>query len=311
MTRLDTVRLSQDGPDRVRVEGARGEPPPATLKVGLAGIGGFRNEVTFVLTGLDVEAKAALARAQLEHALSGLPRSLREVRWTLARTDHPDAGTQEEASAFLRCAVKDVDRALVGRAFSSAAVESALAGYPGFHVMAPPDDASPYGVFTAAFVDADEVEHVAVLPDGTRVVVPPSPLRVSGCADAGPDEELSALPPGCGPDDPSRRVPLGLVVGARSGDKGGSANLGVWARTPPVWPWLVRTLTVERFRVLLPETADLPVTRHVLANLHALNFVVDGLLGEGVAAQHRFDPQAKGLGEWLRSRTLDVPQALL
>jgi hypothetical protein len=106
-------------------------------------------------------------------------------------------------------------------------------------------------------------------------------------------------------------VPLGTVVGARSGDKGGSANVGVWARSAEVWPWLQRTLTVETFRALLPETAELPVTRHVLANLYALNFVVEGVLGEGVAAQHRFDPQAKGLAEWLRSRVVDVPEVLL
>lgn len=312
VTRLDTVHLVQEGPDRVRIEGVRGERPPATLKAGLAGLGGFRNEVTFVLTGLEVEAKAALARAQLEHALTALPRPPHEVRWTLARTDHPDAGTQEEASAFLRCAVKDGDPKVVGRAFSAAAVELALAGYPGFHLTAPPGEASPYGVFTAAAVDAADVEHVAVLPDGARVVVPPNPLRtnVSAALDDVPAAP-APVPAGCAPGAPTRRAPLGTVVGARSGDKGGSANVGVWARTPDVWPWLERTLTVETFRALLPETADLPVTRHVLANLRAVNFVVEGVLGDGAAAQHRFDPQAKGLAEWLRSRVVDIPEALL
>ncbi|WP_461029732.1 AtuA-related protein, partial [Streptomyces sparsus] len=108
--------------------------------------------------------------------------------------------------------------------------------------------------------------------------------------------------------------PLGLVSGARSGDKGGSANVGVWSREAlgeDGWRWLVHVLTVERFRELLPETADLPVERHVLPNLRAVNFTVDGLLGEGVAAQARFDPQAKAVGEWLRSRHLDIPEVLL
>jgi hypothetical protein len=106
-------------------------------------------------------------------------------------------------------------------------------------------------------------------------------------------------------------VPLGLVAGARSGDKGGAANLGVWARTDAAYPWLVELLTVDRLRALLPETAGLEVTRHLLPNLRALNFVIDGLLGAGVAASTRFDPQAKGLGEWLRARHVDVPVALL
>ncbi|MER5596689.1 exopolyphosphatase, partial [Streptomyces sp. NPDC002265] len=115
------------------------------------------------------------------------------------------------------------------------------------------------------------------------------------------------LPPGAA----TRRAPLGLVAGARSGDKGGNANIGVWARTDEAWRWLAHTLTVERLRELLPETAGLRVVRQVLPGLRALNFVVEGILGEGVAAQHRFDPQAKALGEWLRSRHLDIPEVLL
>ena len=114
---------------------------------------------------------------------------------------------------------------------------------------------------------------------------------------------MSTLPPAA--------APLGLVVGARSGDKGGAANVGVWARTDEAWRWLAHELTVERFRELLPETAGLPVDRHVLPHLRALNFVVDGLLGEGVAAQARFDPQAKAVGEWLRARHMDIPEVLL
>jgi hypothetical protein len=307
VARLDTARLTQQGPDRVRVDGVRGEPPPTALKVGLAGIGGFRNAVTFVLTGLDVEAKAALAREQLETALAKRPA---ELRWTLARTDHPDADTQEAASALLHCAVKDGDAAVVGRAFSAAAVALALAGYPGFHLAEPPSDAAPYGVFTARLVDARRVEHVAVLADGSRVAVPPSPIATDE-AEPVALQPLPPLPPSCRAGAPSRRVPLGRVAGARSGDKGGAANVGVWARTDAGWPWLVHTLTVERFRALLPETATLPVTRHVLANLGAVNFVIEGILGDGAAARHRFDPQAKALGEWLRSRLVDVPEVLL
>ncbi|WP_425549390.1 acyclic terpene utilization AtuA family protein [Actinomadura miaoliensis] len=302
--RFDTLTLTGDGPDRVRISGARGEPPPPRLKVCLNRLGGFRNATTFVLTGLDIEAKAALVRDQLERALEDRPPA--HIRWTLARTDRPDAGTEQEASALLHCEVKDADAAVVGRAFSGAAIELALASYPGFHVTAPPSDASPYGVYSAAFVGAAEVPHVAVLPDGSRVDIPPAPAtREPSDVDDAPLPE--PLPPG----QPTRRVPLGTVIGARSGDKGGDANLGVWARTDDAWRWLAHALTVEELRRLLPETAGLPVHRHVLPNLRALNFVVEGLLGEGVAAQARFDPQAKALGEWLRARHADVPEALL
>ncbi|MEV4942427.1 acyclic terpene utilization AtuA family protein [Streptomyces zaomyceticus] len=301
--RLDTARLTREGPDRVRIDGVRGEAPPPTLKVGLSRLGGFRNEVVFVLTGLDIEEKAALLRAQVADALVKSPPV--EVRWELVRTDRPDADTEETASALLRLVVRDPAPEPVGRALTGAAIELALASYPGFHVTAPPGRGAPYGVFGTAYVPAADVPHTAVLPDGTRLPVPvPSRTRV---VEPVPDPPLpEPLPAG-----PVRRVPLGRVAGARSGDKGGDANIGVWVRTEEEWRWLAHTLTVARIRELLPETAGLAVTRHVLPRLRALNFTVAGILGEGVASQARFDPQAKALGEWLRSRHIDVPEELL
>ncbi|MEV5361990.1 acyclic terpene utilization AtuA family protein [Streptomyces cellulosae] len=301
--RLDTVTLSQDGPDRVRIEGVRGEAPPPTLKVGRNRLGGFRNEVVFVLTGLDIEAKAALVREQMGDALATSPPA--EVRWDLARTDKPDAGTEETASALLRLVVRDPDQQKVGRVLSGAAIELALASYPGFHVVAPPGKGSPYGVFEDVYVPHGDVDHVAVLHDGRRITVEaPQDTAPLGAV---PNPALpEPLPPG-----PSVRAPIGRVVGARSGDKGGNANVGVWARTDDAWRWLAHELTVERFHDLIPEARELAVTRHVLPNLRALNFVVEGILGEGVAAQARFDPQAKALGEWLRSRHADIPEVLL
>ncbi|UNO40386.1 acyclic terpene utilization AtuA family protein [Streptomyces sp. MST-110588] len=309
--RLDTVELVEDGRDRVRIEGVRGEPPPPDLKVGVTRLGGWRNEVTFVLTGLDVEAKAELVREQMEAALDAAApgtggRRPAEVSWTLARTDHTDAAVQEEASALLRLVVRDAAQEAVGRAVSGAAVELALASVPGFHLTAPPGKGEPYGVFEAVYVEAGSVPHVAVLPDGERVAIKPA-LSTRELVDACEP----GLPAPLWYAGPTRRAPLGLVAGARSGDKGGSANVGVWARTDEAWRWLAHELTADRLRQLLPETAGLPVTRHVLPRLRALNFVVDGLLGAGVAARARFDPQAKAVGEWLRSRHLDIPEVLL
>jgi hypothetical protein len=303
VARFDTVELTDDGPDRVRISGVRGELPPPTTKVCLNALGGHRNEVTFVLTGHRIEAKAAFARTQFEAALPTRPA---ELVWSQLGDGRPDADTEAGASVLLRCQALDPSADVVGRAFSGAAVEMALAGYPGFHLTAPPGNGSPYGVYTAAYVPQTEVPHVAVLPDGTRVDVAP-PAEVSGgqsvSAHSGGQRQTIG--------GPTRRLPLGAVARARSGDKGGTANVGVWARTDDGSAWLAATLTAEKVRELLPEAADLPVTVHPLPNLRAVNIVIDGLLGRGVAASTRFDPQGKAVGEWLLSRTLDVPEALL
>ncbi|MEW2379356.1 acyclic terpene utilization AtuA family protein [Micromonospora sp. NPDC047812] len=313
VTRLDTVELGADGPDRVRVSGVRGTPPPGTLKVGVNNLGGFRNSMTFVLCGLDIPAKAALVRGQVEAAVG-----TEGLEFVLARTDHADAVETEAASALLHVHLRDGDKARAGRAFSSAAVELALASYPGCTLTTLPGDATPYGVFTADAVPQDAVPHVAVLPSGELVPIPP-PARTAGPPD-GPApaattpaaDPTGATTPAADPpaDRPTRRAPLGELVGARSGDKGGDANLGVWARTDATWSWLRGWLTTARLRELLPETAPLTVERYELPNLRAVNFVVRGLLGQGVAASTRFDPQAKALGELLRSRLVDLPAEL-
>jgi hypothetical protein len=297
--RLDTIRLRQDGEDRVAISGVRGEAPPAKLKVSLNTLGGYRNQVEFVLTGLDIPAKAKLVREQLADAIPASAES------ELVGTDQPDAATEEQASALLRVVVRSSDPKAIGRVFSGAAVELALASYPGFHLTAPPGDAQPYGVFTAAYIDRAQVRQLAVLPGGEHV--PAAEPTVTKALEPAVPADVA---PWTG-SGPARRVPLGTVAGARSGDKGGDANVGVWVRDPAAWPWLATTLTVEALRELLPEAADLPVHRYLLPNLLAVNFVIEGILGEGVAAAARFDPQAKALGEWLRSRVVDVPEAVL
>ncbi len=304
VARFDTVGVEAAGPDRVLLHGTRGEPAPERLKVAINYLGGFRNSMSFVLTGLDVEAKAAMVTAALFERLGGRERfQAAEVR--LVGRPALDPATAEEAVAELRVTVKDPDPAKVGRAFSNAAIELALASYPGCYTTTPPGEATPYGVYWPALVRADAVEQVVVL-DGERLVVKPPTAAARASGQAPPPPPLPAPPAG-----PTVRAPLGRAFGARSGDKGGNANVGVWARGPEGYAFLASFLTVERFRALLPETRGLQVRRYELPNLLALNFVVVGLLGEGVSSSTRIDPQAKGLGEWLRARVVDLPVALV
>jgi hypothetical protein len=305
---FDTIRLVRDSPDRVALTGTRGSPPPDTLKVALNMLGGYRNTTTMVLTGLDIEEKAEHAIALLTEVLGGTEQ-FGEFDVRLLRFDRPDAPVNEQATAHLRITVKDADERKVGRAFSNAAVELALAGYAGFHTTAPPAAASAFGVYWPAVIPAAEVTQQVHLPDGeTRVVRHTSDLSHAPAAPV-PAGSPSAAP--VGPPGPTRDVPLGRLCGARSGDKGGAANVGLWAVSPEAYAWLRGYLTVDRFKALLTEAASLPVERYELPNLLALNFVVPGLLAPGVSGTTRPDAQAKGLGEYLRSRLVPVPASLL
>ncbi|AEA23846.1 acyclic terpene utilization AtuA family protein [Pseudonocardia dioxanivorans] len=310
-THFDTITLEQEGEHRTRISGVRGSAPPDTLKVALNDNGGYRNSMTMVLTGLDIEEKAAFAEEMLFGILGGRDR-FAEVDVRLLRFDQPDAPTNEQATAHLRVTVKDQDPRLVGRAFSNATMELALAGYPGFHTTTPPSSESAFGIYRPATVARSAVTQTVVLPDGTRRVVADPP---TGPADVtAPTGAAAGARPGSGavPDGPTRRVPLGTVCAARSGDKGGNANIGLWARDDAGYAWMAAHLDVDTIRGLIgPEAADLRIERFELPNLRALNVVVHGILGEGVASTTRPDPQAKGLGEYVRSRLVDVPEALL
>ncbi len=304
-TRLDTLELRQAGPDRVSVARVRGEAPPERLKVGVNELGGFRNSLEFVLTGLDLDAKADWLRAQLEPALAAT-----SVTWTRTDTAAADASSEEAASCLLRCTVMDPAPEPVGKGFTGPAVELALASYPGLTMTAPPAPGAPYARFRVAYADRSLVAHSVVHADGRREVV--------ADLEPGPAAEV-VVPAGVGLaiGGTTARVPLGTFVHARSGDKGGDANLGLWvrhdldARRDGRVGWLLATVTEEWVRALLPEAAALDVDLHPLPNLGGVNIVLRGLLGEGVAASTRFDPQAKGLGEWARSRLVDVPEELL
>lgn len=315
--RLDSIELSPDGEDRVRIHGVRGEAPPPDLKVSVNEIGGYYNSVTYLLTGLDIPEKAALAKKQFHNALRVSPASL---EWTLERTDQPDSAVHATAAARLTVAARDTDRAQVGRAFSNAAVETGLSNYPGMFKTSPPTDAQVVGRFRAEYVPQDAVPHRVHHWDGTvEEIAPPAITRPLAPSEWDSHSPASAASPTSVDHTSDRaeshtattRLPLGRLVGARSGDKGGNANIGVWARTEATWEWLSDFLTADRLRLLLPETRGLDIDVLDLPHLRARNFVIHGMLGEGVASKHRFDPQAKAIAEWLRSREVDVPDQLI
>src|SRR5262249_23610633 len=170
--RFDSIRLNQDGPDRVRVSAVKAEPPPPTTKVCINYLGGYKNAMTFVLAGLDIDEKARLAEETLWKMVGGKQR-FAEATVRLVRSDRADPRSNDDAFAYLQITVKDPDATRVGRAFSNKAVEMALANYPDFFVTSPPADASPYGVYWPALVPSELLDH-GVMIGGERLAIAPT-----------------------------------------------------------------------------------------------------------------------------------------
>ena len=363
-----TTTAQQVGADRVRLSGTRGLPPPERLKVAMTRLGGFRNTMDLVITGRDVEAKAdlllrsVLGVTLLEAKADGMtPELLAErCRWdvervevALLRGDQVDPHGLAAAQAVLRINVKDPDPVKVGKPITSSLIEAGLSNYPGFFASAPPGAGSPFAVLWPTSVAAEvvseqlEIEGAALAVTAamstTAAVVTPAPAAYPQAPTFSGETRLRAL---------------GEIIGARSGDKGGAANIGCWipdpseaeavaiawgegspwaaavddfhdtravwasdaplpvddaavARADAAYAWLVALLTPATVRRLLPEAAGVPVEIHLLPELRAVNIVLPGILGRGVADSNLLDPQAKGFGEYLRARYVPVPVELL
>jgi hypothetical protein len=312
-THLDSVVLTDFGDDRVGIGPVRGTAPPSTTKVAITGLGGWESTNYLVLTGLHQDEKASLAEEAIRS--SGAADGLDELVVERIGIAAENAVTQSTATSFLRVTARG-DRHAAGRAFSAHLVELALANFPGLYFLGPPSSGSSYGEYWPALVEQRVLEHCVVHHHGGRELVPPpeapeneipqpGPLEDSATSERRADESVR---------DPSValvEVPLASIALARSGDKGGDANVGIWARSEECWPWLRSQLTIDELRRLAPEVDGLDIERDEFANLHAVNFVIHGLLCTGATSSHRLDRQAKALGEWILSRTVRLPASFM
>jgi hypothetical protein len=301
--RFDTIEISQEGENRVKITGVKGQPPPDTTKVCINNLGGYRNSMTIVLTGLDIEKKAKIFEDALFDAIGGRGQyAVEDVQ--LIRSDKEDPATNDEAFAYLRVSVMDPDAKKVGL-FSAKIVELGLANIPGFTATAPPTKGTPAIMHWPALLSGKHV-HQKVVIGGEECIIesvspdPDAPL---------PEIKNVEIPPV--QKGKTVRMPLGRLFATRSGDKGGNANLGVWAKTPEAYAFLREFLTTERLKELLKDISGFEMERYEFPNLLAINFYIKGVLGEGVAASIRSDPQAKTLGEYLRARVIDIPEAIV
>ena len=308
-THLDTAKLTDLGDDRVQIRGVRGSAPPATTKVAITAVGGWENSVILALTGTDLDAKAALVEQSVHRYVEAVD-GIDAVAVDRIGQARPNADSQNAGTELLKIAVQGTKEA-AGRAFSSRIVELALSSYPGLYSLGPPQPGSAFGVYWPGLLDQAMLEHTAHHHDGTtEPIAPGNPKRARAKVTPEPEASLAQSVRTSSTDE-LVIASLGEVVHARSGDKGGDANLGVWVHDRAAWEWLKSTLTVDELRRLLPETRELAISRYELPNLGAVNFLLRGLLGSGATSTLRLDSQAKALGEWLRSRSAEVPRSLV
>ncbi len=302
---FDSLTLEQEGQDRVRVAGTRGSAPTETTKVCINTFWGQRNTMTVVLTGLDIEKKAAIVEQTLFDLLGGRD-TFAETQVQLIRSDKENPDHNDLAYAHLRITVMDPDAKKAGKFFSAKVVELALSSVPGFTLTAPPGPGSPAIRHWPTLVGSDKITQVVTM-NGEAVEVAQA---VEGAKAQDEKTAVESPEPNLFEGQETQTIPLGQLFATRSGDKGGNANLGVWAKNDTTHAFLVQYLTCKRLGELLPDLAPYEIERYDLPNLRAVNFYIKGILGHGVAASMRSDPQAKSLGEYLRAKMIDVPVSI-
>ena len=302
---FDTLKIEEVEKDKVYVSGCRGSSPPDKHKVCINLAGGFRNGMEIILTGLDIEDKAKVFTDALFNSVGGR-KQFDEVSIQLHRTDKENPNSNEEAMASLLVSVKSKDQNLVGRLFSAKIIELALANIPGFFAQGGVKSSGPVIIYWPALVDSKHIKEKVHI-DGEEIeVIPTSQLELEEIYYQKEPIKIKKIK-----KEDEKEIYFGEIYGTRSGDKGGCANLGVWAKNADSFAFLHDFLTVEKLKELLPDLNQYKIERFELANINSLNFYIHDILQDGVSSNDKKDGQAKSLGEYLRAKKVKVPQIII
>ncbi len=302
---FDTLKIEEVEKDKVYVSGCRGSSPPDKHKVCINLAGGFRNGMEIILTGLDIEDKAKVFTDALFNSVGGR-KQFDEVSIQLHRTDKENPNSNEEAMASLLVSVKSKDQNLVGRLFSAKIIELALANIPGFFAQGGVKSSGPVIIYWPALVNSKYIKEKVHI-DGEEIeVIPTSQLELEEIYYQKEPIKIKKIK-----KEDEKEIYFGEIYGTRSGDKGGCANLGVWAKNADSFAFLHDFLTVKKLKELLPDLNQYKIERFELANINSLNFYIHDILQDGVSSNDKKDGQAKSLGEYLRAKKVKVPQIII
>ena len=302
---FDTLKIKDIEKDRVYVSGCRGSSPPKDHKVCINLSSGFRNGMEIILTGLDIEEKAKVFTNTLFNSVGG-KEQFDEVSIKLHRTDKDDAKTNEEAMASLAISVKSKDPDLVGRLFSAKIIELALSNIPGFFAQGSVKSSGPVIKYWPALINSKYIKEIVHIDGKNIEVIPTSQLNLEDIYYQKEPIKIEKID-----IKDEKEIYFGEIFGTRSGDKGGCANLGVWAKNSQTFSFLYNFLTIDRLKDLLPDLREFKIERYELSNIKSLNFYIYDILQDGVSSNDRKDGQAKSLGEYLRAKKIKVPQSII
>jgi hypothetical protein len=307
------VRLTQVGPDRVKVEGARGRPPTSQYKVSATYQDGYRAVATISIVGghaaLKAErtAEALIARARMLFAQRGLPDFTATHIEALGAEASYGAASAARASreVLLRLVVQHPSRdalEIFARELGSIGL-SCAPGTTGIYNGRPKP--TPVVRLFTFFLDKAVLGRPRVqIGDGPAIEVE-VPLN----GGYGPPKPNSTADTDTIPAGPTVPVPLSRLAYARSGDKGNSSNVAIIAREPRYLPLLRRQVTPERIVAQLGHLVGGPAERFEAPGLHALNFLISDALGGGGMASLRIDPQGKAYGQMALEMMIEVPES--
>ena len=305
VSHFDTLKITQEAENRVHVSGCRGSSAPKTHKVCINLAGGFRNGTEILLTGLDIEEKAKLVTDSIFENVGG-KEQFDKVDIQLHRTDKENPESNEQAQASLKISVMSQNPDLVGRLFSAKIVELGLANLPGWTGRGGSVPSGHYIEYWPALIDSKYISERVHFEGETIDVIPTSQMDLEEIyyQKVPYENKLPEI-------KKTGKIHFGRLFGTRSGDKGGCANLGVWAKTLESYAFLYDFLTVDKLRELLPDVAQYDIERYELPNILSLNFYIHDILQDGVSSSTRLDGQAKSLGEYIRAKEIDAPDYLV
>ena len=302
---FNTLKMEQVGDNRVSISGCKGSEPPKTHKVCVNLSGGFRNGMELILTGLDIEEKAEIFTEALFDLLGGKDQ-FDEVDIQLHRQDKEDPLSHEESMALLRVTVKSKDAQVVGRIFTAKVVELALANYPGWFSKDSIGSGTPFILYWPTTIDSKFVKEIVNIDNKSIEITPTNQMNLSPQKFTFDKPEILPYE-----SDEKQEIFFGRLVGARSGDKGGCANLGVWVKTDDAYSFLFHYLTVDKLKELLKDLEQYDIERYDFPNVRAVNFYIHGILGDGASSNTKVDALAKSLGEYLRAKKVSIPKQLI